>query len=60
MIGTLELAKALHEARREILEKNGFHFEFEQIAFIDREVLYEQAVVLLNTFDITPKLEVKE
>ncbi len=61
MIGTLELAKALHEARRESLLKNGFRFsEFDKLAPIDRDVLYAQAVALLEVFIITPKLEVSQ
>lgn len=58
MIGTLELAKVLHEARREILLRNHFRFlEFELLPQIDRDVLYAQSVALLEDFIITPKIE---
>jgi hypothetical protein len=59
MVGIVDLAKALHKARREILLSNHFRFiEFELLPQIDRDVLHVQAVTLLEEFNITPKLEV--
>jgi hypothetical protein len=60
-MNAMTLARVLHEARRKSLEMNHFRFfEFEQLSQLDREVLEAQAVALLEGFDITPKLEVKQ
>jgi hypothetical protein len=60
-MNVITLARVLHEARRKSLEVNHFRFfEFEQLSQLDRDVLEAQASALLERFDITPKLEVKQ